>query len=301
MGHKIRHLLEPGCLVELTCRVIQRRFLLRPSPKLNAIIRGALARAQKIHGMKICGFVCLSNHYHLLLRPRSVDQMAAFMRDVNYKISKEVGRLYDWQGGIWPRPYTDVQDSHEPEAQIQALRYLLEQGCKEGLVASPKHWPGASSTQALLSGEAIDGIWIDRTAQYRAGERREPNPDERFTSTHRLELSPIPCWEDLQPHQVQARVRAIVREIEQGMEGVPVLGIKAICAQDPHDAPTSKPRRTPAPRFRAFEPQVRRALEWSYRLFLIAYRQASEALREGSPIEFPEGCFAPGRFLPMRS
>jgi len=227
--------------------------------------------------------------------------MADFMRDLNYKISKEVGRLHDWEGGIWPRPYTDVQISDEPEAQLSTLRYLLEQGCKEGLVASPRHWPGASSTKALLAGAQVEGIWIDRTAQYRAWERNEPNPDERFTSTYKLELSPIPCWEHLKPHQYQARVRAMVREIEAAMEGVEVLGKKAICAQDPHDAPKSRPRRTPAPRFRAIEPQVRRALEWSYRLFLIAYRQASLALREGQPAEFPDGCFAPGRFMPMRS
>ncbi len=301
MGHKIRYLLEPDRLVEITCRVIQRRFLLRPSPKLNAIIRGALARAQKRHGMKICGFVYLSNHCHILLRPSSTHQMADFMRDVNYKISKEVGRLHNWQSGIWPRPYTDRQISDEPQAQIETLHYLLEQGCKEGLVASPKHWPGASSAKALLSGDPVEGFWIDRTAQYRAWERNEPNPDERFTSSHWLELSPIPCWEHLPPHQYQARVRALVRDIERTMEGVQVLGKEAICAQDPHAAPTSRPRRTPAPRFRAVEPQVRRALEWSYRLFLIAYRQASEALREGRPAQFPDGCFAPGRCMPMRT
>jgi REP element-mobilizing transposase RayT len=299
MGRKIRHLLEPDCLVEITCRVIQRRFLLRPTPKLNAIIRGALARAQTSHGMKICGFVYLSNHCHLLLRPQSTQQMADFMRDLNYKISKEVGRLHGWEGPLWPRPYTDVQVSGEPEAQISALRYLLSQGCKEGLVASPKHWPGATSTKALLSGEALPGVWIDRSAQYRAWERNQPHPDERFTSTQELELSPIPCWEHLLPHQYQASVRTIVREIEQGMEGVQVLGRRAICAQNPHGAPNSTPRRTPAPRFRACEPQMRRALEWSYRLFLIAYRQASEALREGRPVAFPDGCFAPGRYLPM--
>jgi REP element-mobilizing transposase RayT len=301
MGRKIRHLREADRLVEVTCRVIQRRFLLRPSPKLNAIVCGVLARAQKRHGMKVCGFIYLSNHCHLLLRPSSVEQMADFMRDVNYKISKEVGRLHQWEGGIWPRPYTDVQVSDEPEAQIGTLRYLLEQACKEGLVASPKHWPGASSTKSLLSGEPIEGLWIDRTAQYRAWERKGPNPDEHFTSTHRLELSPIPCWEHLSSHQYQARVRALVREIEKGVEGVQVMGTKAICAQDPHDAPTSRPRRTPAPRFRAVEPQVRRALEWAYRLFLIAYRRASEDLRQGKRAEFPDGCFAPGRFMPMRS
>jgi len=132
--------------------------------------------------------------------------------------------------------------------------------------------------------------------------RHLPEPsDARFTSPHRLELSPIPCWEHLPPHQYQARVRALVREIEQQMEGVAVLGKAAICAQDPHSAPTARPRRTPAPRFRAAEPQVRRALEWSYRLFVIAYRQASEALCAGNPVDFPPGCFAPGRYLPMRT
>jgi REP-associated tyrosine transposase len=301
MGHKVRHLQEPDSLVEITCRVIQRRFLLRPSPRLNALIIGALARAQERYGMKICGFVYLSNHCHLLLRPRSTEQMAAFMREVNFKISKEAGRLHDWEGPLWPRPYTDVQVSHEPEAQLNTLRYLLAQGCKEGLVASPKHWPGASSTKALLSGNEIEGLWIDRSAQYRAWERKEPNPDERFTSAHRLRLSPLPCWEHLPPHRYRARIRAMVREIERDTEGKEVLGKKAICAQDPHSAPSSRPHRTPAPRFRAFDPQVRRALEWSYRLFLIAYRQASEALRQGTQVDFPEGCFAPGRYLPMQA
>ncbi len=153
MGRKIRHLVEADGLVEITGRCIQRRFLLRPSAKLNAVIRGVLARAQERHGMRVCGFVYLSNHYHLLIRPASVRQMAAFMRDVNYKISKEVGYLHEWEGTVWPRPYGDVQVSDEAEAQIHSLRYLLEQGCKEGLVASPKQWPGASSTKALLSGE----------------------------------------------------------------------------------------------------------------------------------------------------
>ena len=64
----------------------------------------------------------------------------------------------------------------------------------------------------------------------------------------------------------------------------------------------SRPHRTPAPRFHAADPQVRRALEWGYRLFRIAYRQASEALREGhKTVEFPPQCFAPGRYMPLRS
>ena len=116
MGRKIRHLPGDDHLVEVTCRVVQRRFLLRPSPKLNAIICGTLGRFQKIHAMTICGFVYMSNHCHLLLKPTSIQQLADFMRDVNSKIAKEVDKLYDWPHGIFPRPYTDVIISHDLSA-----------------------------------------------------------------------------------------------------------------------------------------------------------------------------------------
>jgi len=300
MGRKTRYLPDDTHLVEVTCRVIQRRFLLRPSPWLKAMIVGTLARFQERHGMRICGLIYLSNHCHLLLRPETVEQLAGFMRDVNSKIAREAGRLHDWREKLWGRRYTDVVTSHEPEAQVDRLRYLLEQGCKEGLVASPRHWPGASSTRALLSGERIEGLWIDRTEQYRAGERGEPNADALFTSVHQLELSPLPCWDELAPPQRQAKIRAMVREIERQTEGVEVLGKKAICEQDPHDRPASHPRRTPAPRFHAVAPQVRRALEIGYHLMRIAYRQAFEDWRAGKMAKFPAGCFAPGRFVPLR-
>jgi hypothetical protein len=300
MGRKLRYLPEEGHLVEVTCRVIHRRMLLRPSPELTAIILGTLAHFQKYHRMKICGFIYLSNHCHLLVVPENVEQLAGFMRDVNSKIAKEVGRHYGWKEKLWGRRYTDIVVSHEPEAQVQRLRYLLEQGCKERLVASPRHWPGATSIKALLSGQALEGLWIDRTEQFNAFERNEPHGDALFTSVHRLELSPLPCWKDLEPHQHQRRIRTLVREIEEAMEGVSVLGKAAICRQDPIEPPASDPPRTPAPRFHAVESQVRRALEWAYHRMRIAYRQACVDLRCGRRAEFPPGCFVPGRYLPLQ-
>ena len=302
MGRKLRYL-PPGeeNLVEITCRVIQRRFLLRPSPQLTAMIIGTLARLQRRHGMRICGFVYLSNHVHVLLRPDSVEQLANFMRDLNSKIAREAGRLHYWRETLWGRRYTDVLVSQEPEAQELRLRYLLAQGTKEGLVASPKQWPGASSTQALLSGDTMEGVWIDRTEQYEAFQRKESNPDWRFTTTHRLELSPIPCWDHLPWHQRAARVRAMVREIEEETAGRSVLGVEAILAQDPHGSPSTPRPRSPAPRFHAVEQQVRKALEIAYRAFRYAYQEASEALRASKKAIFPPGCFAPGRYVPLRT
>lgn len=300
VGHKIRYLPDNTHLVEVTCRVIQRRFLLRPSPRLNQLIVGTLARFQRRHAMRICGFVYLSNHCHLLLRPESVEQLAAFMRDVNSKIAREAGRLHHWRERLWGRRYTDVVTSHEPEAQIGRLRYLLKQGCKERLVASPKHWPGASSIRGLLNGEPIVGLWIDRTRKYRAGRRDQATQEAFFTSIERVELSPLPCWDELAPHARQSSVRAMVREIESEMEGVEVLGKTAVCHQDPHERPSGKARSTAAPRFHAVAPSVRRALEVGYQLVRIAHRKAFEELRAGRRATFPAGCLAPGGFVPLR-
>ncbi len=296
MARKLRYIPEES-LVEVTVRTVQGRFLLRPSAKLKERIVGVLAKAQAVTGMKVCAFVYLSNHAHLLLRPQDAQQLARFMAYVNSNIAREAGRLHGWKERFWGRRYADSVVSHEPEAQRARLRYVLEQGVKEGLVASPKHWPGACSTMALLRGGHLEGEWIDRSEQYRAHRRGEPNPSRRFASRHRLELAPLPCWEGLAPPALQTRIRHIVRTIEKAHDErkVKILGKRAILAQDPHVKP-SHLNRSPAPRFHAAQPEVRRALEWAYRLFRIEYRQLSEDFRKGRLVEFPPGCFRPVSF-----
>ena len=147
-----------------------------------------------------------------------------------------------------------------------------------------------------MQGGTIQGEWIDRTAQYRAHQRGEENPDSAFRQRAVLDLTPLTV-----PQQ-QCRVRSLVREIETGaaaQERQP-LGSRAILEQHPHERATSSAR-SPAPRFHAASKQVRQALEWSYRLFRLEYRQAAEALGRGRTAEFPPGCFVPGSFTPVRA
>jgi hypothetical protein len=61
MSRRIRFIPDDGALVEVTFRALQSRFLLRPGPSLDAIIVGALARAQRRYAVRIIAFFFASN------------------------------------------------------------------------------------------------------------------------------------------------------------------------------------------------------------------------------------------------
>ena len=203
----------PDSLVEVTCRTLHGRFLLRPSRDLNEIVLGILGRAARRYRVKVCHFTYLSNHCHLLLRPADARQLAHFMGFVNGNLAKEAGRLHGWRERIWGRRYTAIVVSHEEAAQVARLRYLLEQGTKEGLVRSPLDWPGAHATQALLDGQPMRGIWFDRTREYEARRCGQRPGKYEFAEEEPLELSPIPAWGALDPKARREAVRNLVWEI----------------------------------------------------------------------------------------
>ena len=77
-----------GRLVEVTTRTMQSRFLLRPSLRANAIIKGVIGRAQEKYGMDLCAAVALSSHIHFLLVPKDSRQLSQFMLYVNSNIAR---------------------------------------------------------------------------------------------------------------------------------------------------------------------------------------------------------------------
>ena len=293
MGRPVRFL-PPECpLVEVTCRTLQGRLLLRPSRQLNSIVLGVLARAARLYAMRVCAFVFLSNHYHLLLCPRDASHLAAYMNYLNGNLAKEAGRLHRWRQKFWGRRYRPIPVSFEPEAQVGRLKYLLEQGAKENLVARPQDWPGASCLAALRTGEPIAGVWYDRTEEYRARRRGQVFGPKDFASEESLELAPLPCWEDLAEEEVQLRVEEILQQIidetteRHRTDGTRPLGRRQILRQRPHAWPRSV-HRSPAPRFHAASFEIRKMLEAMYRAFLDLRADALEALRQGRvPIRFP--------------
>lgn len=277
------------------------RFLLTPSPGLREIFIGVLARAQSLYPVRVHAFCCLSNHFHLLVSADHSRQLAEFMRHVNTNLSKEAGRLHDWSGAVFERRYQAIPVSEEEGAQIERLRYILAQGTKAGLVARPREWPGAHSTQALLDGSGLEGVWYSRTREYNARRRRGPVDPKDFATPYQLRLEPLPCWRHLSAEAVRGLVRELVEAIEietaqaHQCQGTRPLGVAAILRQHPHQRPARSPH-SPAPLFHAASKRVRQELRAAYAAFLAAFREAAERLRAGeSDVRFPEGAFPPPR------
>ena len=285
--------------MEVTCRTVQGRFLLTPSPELNEIVLGALGRAQELYPVQICAFAFASNHFHLLLQVESTQRLALFMGHFNSNLAREAGRLVRWREKFWGRRYQSIPVSEEEAAQVERLRYVLAHGCKEGLVEHLRDWPGVSAVRALLEGEPLSGFWFDRTREHLAYRRGLRFERLDFATPYQVYLSPLPCWAHLSAEEYRKRVSDLVEEIEsrearkRELLDVAVKGVSAIQAQEPQAAPETV-KKSSAPFFHAASRKIRRDLFEGYKHFVAAFREAAAKLRAGEiEVFFPPGSFPP--------
>ena len=284
-------------IVEISSRVQHGRFLLTPSAEVNELILGILGRAQAKYDVLIHAFIFMSNHFHLLLSIMETLQMSRFMGYVKGNIAKELGRLHDWREHFWGQRYHSAPLGDNEDNQLRRFMYILENGCKEGLVASPLDWPGVSSAAALYRGErTMKGIWYDRTAQFRALQRGE---HKLYPSVETVRLSPLPFLAERSEDEQNQFVVDAVHEIEEKtaeihrQNGTEPLGARAILRRNPYDKPKQfKP--SPAPKFHAANPEEYWTMHEARKAKIDAYRDAAERLNKGeTDVRFPPGCFPP--------
>ena len=297
MARPIRFI-QPGMTVEVTIRTIQSRLLLRPSKELNEIVIGVLGRAQAMYPVSIHVIIFVSNHYHLIITTPDALALARFMNFVNSNIAREVGRLHSWREKFWGRRYRAIPVLDEVSL-VDRVQYLLAHGCKEGLVARPKDWPGVSSLDAMLTGKPMRGTWFNRTAEW--FERRsggQPDPME-FAEAVEVRLTPLPCWDHLSPCDQRRRLRSLIRDIEletrqRNLDEVRTPpGRQFILSQDPHSFPC-RSKKSPASHCHTSIHQLREEFIAAYMDFLDAYIEASSRLRAGiKNVEFPPDSFPP--------
>ena len=87
-------------MVEITGRTLQGRFLFTPSTAFNDIALGVLGRAQRLHNVRLFGYVVMSNHVHILAWVDDAQQLASFAGYFASNLAREVARLTGWTDKI---------------------------------------------------------------------------------------------------------------------------------------------------------------------------------------------------------
>ena len=300
MSRKLRHIPQGGSLVEVTCRTIQGRLLMRPSPLLNEIILGVLGRAQRLYPLEVVGYSCLSNHYHLLLWVETAERLSEFMRYFSGNVAREIARLTGWKDRVWADRYEGILVTGEEEVQVKRLAYVLSNCVKENLVARVEEWPGVHCGRLLLTGKWVaEGTWFDRRMEYNARLRGKEPETREFTRPEQLVLSQLPCWKHLTSEQYRSRIAELVREIEETAAAarqeslIEPLGVDGIRAQNPETRPR-KLKKSPAPFVHAATKAARKAMWEAYCSFVAAFREAADRLKAGDRnAVFPIGSFPP--------
>ena len=298
MPRDLRHIPE-NSVVAVSARTIEGVYRLRPQPEINDIILGALGRALQEFDVVLHAVAVLSSHYHLLLTVANAKALADFMQMAQRKISFEINRLQNRRGPLWEGRYHAVPVTDEEAAQIEQLKYVLGQGCKEGLVARPRDWGGVQSVRALLEGETLEGHWFDRTAFFRAKQRDSGAREDDHRHGYEVPLTPLPAWAHLDTEAYRERVAKLVAAIEEETaamhrrQGTRPLGMRKVRTRHPFDRPKNLVR-TPRPRVHAATKAERRHFVEGYRAFYSAYREAADRLAKGErDVEFPIGSFPP--------
>jgi hypothetical protein len=275
-------------------------FLLRPSSVLRDRIYGIIGRAQRLTGVRIHGLDFQSNHYHMTLSVRDAGQRADFMRRVQGQISVELRILRGWFGPAWESRYRCTLVAHDKADLARRFRYLLSQGCKAGLIRSPKQWPGACSTAALCRGEyELEGTWIDREAFSRAvsSSGRGKVREEDFASKEKIILSKLPGWDELSDENYSCWVQNMVEDVEDETrerherEGTKPMGVWSVMRVNPLRIP-KKVSWGPRPRIIASKPEDFDRLWQPWKEVIASHGDASARQRAGdSDVSFPEGTF----------
>lgn len=285
-------------LMELCNRVCQGFALLRPDEDFNALVIGALAKAQELFPVAVHGGQILSTHLHLLCSPADVEQQAGFMAFFTRHLSMIAAGRHDWQGSMFPQRYSALEISPEESAQVERLKYVLSNGCKEGLVASPLEWPGVGFAAALVGGGRLKGVWVNRAALYAARRRGEDVSERDFAEPVELVLSPLPCWAHLGRRRYRGAVAGLIREIEKETAGMHraagTLPAGAAAVQRARPLSPRPLERTPGRWVYARSLEVVSELLEGLKQKVVSYRAAADLLRSGlRQTVFPPNCFPP--------
>jgi hypothetical protein len=146
------------------------------------------------------------------------------------------------------------------------------------------------------------GRWRDGTTSYERRRQRQRKLERAAKRGRELELpeaaevwieypiqlAPLPQWADLQPGQLQARIRAIVNDDAEATrnrhrrDGTRPLGVAAIRATDPFARPAD-PKKSPAPLCHASTRALRKGFRAVFGEYVRSVRGVEERVEATLP------------------
>ena len=81
-------------------------------------------------------------------------------------------------------------------------------------MARVEEWPGVHSAHALLTGDPVEGIWVDRTLARNLRLRKKTPEPGQVDIRQTVVLSPLPCWKHLTPEAYRARVAEMLELVQ---------------------------------------------------------------------------------------
>ena len=306
MAHRIRWYLT-GVLFDITIRTLHGTFWLRPDAACRAIVNGVLGKALSLYkSVRLHAFDAQSNHLHYLLSATKPAEIPLFLDYVHGNIARQINKLRGRTGTFWSRRGAVIAVIDDG-AQVDRFTYIVAQGTAAGLVVSPKEWPGASSTAALLGDMRVAATYTSLDVARRNAQRAKPLPATELAEDVSFTLAPLPTWAHLAPAALRARHAEVVKSIvaTHRRRAGTVLGAAAVCRQSPERTPKTFVR-SPMPRCHASSQAARRRFDTAYRAFRETYLRAAERLRDDPKVSrveiqrlYPPGSLArPHWYIP---
>jgi putative transposase len=275
----------PGCTYLVTRRCTQRQFLLRPDEETNNAFRYCFAYAAKRARIDVVAFIANSNHYHAVV----VDvegRIPEFLETFHKLLAKHQNALRGRWENFWSSEQTSLVELVQPEDVLAKVIYTLANPVKDHLVAKTRHWPGATSREAILQGERITAR---RPVRFFRSQGAMPAEAE-------IELVRPPGWEEMPEDDFRKKVIEELASVEAAAAaerertGAVVMGRKAVLAQCPTDSPQSRePRGNLNPRVAARDKWLRIEALLRLKAFRAAYARARETWLAGLDVVFPPG------------
>ena len=283
---------------------------------MNFILWGILARARELYAVKVCHFVFMANHFHLLIvvdNPAEVSQFIAYVKGESaHAINRLLGRR---QRTIWKDGY-DSPIVLTVEDTIKCIRYIYNNPVKACLVNDISEYPGVSSWQMYvhktffkpckrLSRDAIAPLYtpaLSINEQKRLVAKYEAEPCSEYTFI----LEPdawIECFPQLagvDRDQLNNRIRRGLEKdhakckAKRKLAGRDVLGATSLRRE-------SMTKEYEPKKFGkkmiclCFDPKLRKAFVKTYRLLCAKAKDVYRKWREGDlSLRIPPGLIAPG-------